>query len=185
MSFQIAVAMLALLAVSWAGAEDVRDVPPADCMPGVRDHTFMWWAYGWRGQQIRCVQTGHYGFAMDVEQAKILHLGSIAKASSYEEEVGQSNGAVFSLPPADLGLTIRVGGKIYRCTGTSSRELGVPSPGRLVESGRFVQRADIKYLRFADASGEVLPCRARLETVAWPDTLTFGSMHRRRPSTCR
>ena len=181
---QIAVALLALLAVSWAGAEDVRDVPPADCMPGLRDHSFMWWAYGWRnrspggamapqGQQIRCVQTGHYGLAMDVEKAAILHFGPFAKASSYEEEVSQGNDAVFALPPADLGLTIRVGGKTYRCTGTSSRELGVPSPGRLIESGRFVQRADIKYLRFADEGGEVLPCRARLETVAWPDTLVL------------
>jgi hypothetical protein len=178
MNSQIAAALLALLAVSWAGAEDVRDVPPTDCVPGLRDHTFLWWAHGWRsrspqGQQIRCVQTGHYGLAMDVEKATILHLGPIAKASAYEDEVGQGNEAVFSLPPADLGLTIRLGDRTYRCTGTSSRELGVPSPGRLVESGRFVQRADIKHLRFVDEGGDVLPCRARFETVAWPDTLVL------------
>lgn len=51
---------------------------------------------------------------------------------------------------------------------------------RLIESGRFLQRADILGLEAVDPAGRKLDGELRFETVAWPDRLTF-SLHARPP----
>jgi hypothetical protein len=43
----------------------------------------------------------------------------------------------------------------------------------LIESGRYVQRADIGQLQFENEKHEQLGCEGRLEIVAWPDHITF------------
>ncbi len=151
---------------------------PASLQPSLRDYTHMWWAFGWHGrstvgEQIRCVRTGYYGFAMDVEKLSLLRLGPVAEATPYLDAVSEDNSTVFGLPPANLTLSLRANGRDYHCTGASASEAGAASPARLIESGRFVQRGDIQYLRFDHPDGDRLPVIARFEFVAWPETLTL------------
>jgi hypothetical protein len=136
----------------------------------------MWWADGWRGRSadgrlLRCVQTGRYAMALDVERMAIAHLGAVEPAVSYEAAGLEDNRAVLGLPGASLDLTLAVDGTAYRCVRGSPPALH--SGPRLVESGRFVQRADVTDLVFESADGSRLNAEARLETVAWPDRLTL------------
>jgi hypothetical protein len=142
----------------------------AAVMPRLEDYTLMWWQGGWKrerseGHRIRCVQTGRYAMCMDTDKVQILHLGPLSRPLPYGRAVSQVHGAVSTLPPAELALTITVGSKRYRCTGAAHP--------RLVESGRFVQRGDIIGLTFADEAGKPLAVEARLEVTAWPETLSF------------
>jgi len=47
------------------------------------DYSFMWWAHGWRGEKIRCVQTSSYGLAMDIQRVQAAHFGPIPEPLSY------------------------------------------------------------------------------------------------------
>ena len=145
-------------------------------MPQVADYAYMWWADGWRGRAadgkfLRCVQTGRYGMALDVDQMTVPHLGVLAPPSSYEAAVTEDNARVLALPAADLQLTFIADGKTYWCVQGGKAEYH--SGPRIVESGRFCQRADVTNLVFKDAAGETPGIEARFETVAWPDRLTM------------
>ena len=129
-----------------------------------RDYTFMWWAHGWRGRKVRCVQTSAYALALDVEKVRITHFGPIQTPLPYTAAVGRSNGVVFGLPAARLALSVVVGNAAYIC-----RSGDRP---RLIESGRFLQRSDLR-LRFVSKEGAALPADCRLEMVAWPERLAF------------
>ena len=84
-AFIIALAAIAVMPTGRA-ADDLRTLKLAEVMPGVRDYGFLWWADGWRGRsknggKVICVRTGHYGFALDVERLRLLHLGEITEAT--------------------------------------------------------------------------------------------------------
>ncbi|MCX6872438.1 MAG: hypothetical protein NTW21_01310 [Verrucomicrobia bacterium] len=130
------------------------------------DYAFMWWANGWRGDKVRCVQTSSYGMAMDVEKMLVTHFGPITNPIPYERAVGQSNDAVMDLPSAAMELSVVVKDTKYTCRGT-----GWP---RLIESGRFLQRSDIEGLVFKSGNGDGLQADCRLEVVAWPDRLSMS-----------
>jgi len=148
-------------------------------MPGERDYTFMWWAHGWRGRddkarRILCIQTGHYGLALDVENMRLLHLGKIDKPKPYADAARQSNDVIFSLPKADMSLMITVGEKKYTCvSGATNQKDRINFPVRIIESGRFRQRVDIHGLAFEDDRGNRLSATGRLEITTWPDRVTF------------
>jgi hypothetical protein len=125
----------------------------------------MWWMHGWRGKKVLAIQTGHYGLAMDVRRARLLHVGRIEKPKPYDEAVAQDNDVVLGLPKARLLLSVEVGGERYACRNGAI--------SRLVESGRLVQRFDIPSLSFATAKGRALAADARLEVIAWPDCVSF------------
>ncbi|NLX12777.1 MAG: hypothetical protein GXY44_03870 [Phycisphaerales bacterium] len=129
------------------------------------DYTFMWWAHGWRGERVRCVQTNTYGLAMDVQTVAVTHFGEINNPLPYVQAVSQGNEVIFNLPPAKLELIVEVGRDKYTCV--SGRH------PRMVESGRFLQRGDIEDLVFQDSAGTPLPAGGRLEIIAWPDRLAF------------
>lgn len=129
------------------------------------DYTFMWWAHGWRGEKIRCIQTATYAMAVDVKKMTVPHFGTMANGVPYAQAVTQTNDAVFRLPAAKLELTIHANGKKYVCVAG-----GHP---RLIESGRFLQRSDIEGLVFESKEGEALAADCRLEIVAWPDWLSL------------
>ena len=143
-------------------------------MPRMEDYTHMWWAAGfpshtpeapWR----RVIQTGYYAFVLDTETLRIPHFGAVRPGVGYAECARSDDRAWQRLPPADLALTITANGKSYRCTAGGTRtQTGGP---RLIESGRFMQRADVTDLVFESADGARLNVEARFETVAWPDRL--------------
>ena len=156
--------------------QEVRVVSPIECLPQVEDYTYMWWADGFRGRSadgrwLRCIQTGRYAMAMDVERVEIVHLGPLPRALSYQDALTQGDEVMAGLPPAELRLTIVADGTEYRCT--QGGAYTVHSGPRLIESGRFLQRADITDLVFEDATGHRLDVKARLEIVAWPDRLAL------------
>lgn len=143
---------------SFAGATDWGAM-----MPGSEVRTSLWWRDGFPrhvegAPWHRCVATGRYGFVLDTESLTIPHLGPIA-------------GSLGELPAAELELSIEAGGKTYTARGAepASRFKGP----RIVESGRFFQRADVTGLRFVAEDGSELNGEARFETVAWSDSLGF------------
>lgn len=153
-----------------------RTHDPTAIMPRAQDYTHMWWAEGfpahspaapWR----RVVQTGHYALAFDTETLQIPHFGPLSTGISYLAAARANNHAWRELPPAELEMSITVDGKTYR--GTAGGKWTQFTGPRLVESGRFVQRADVTDLVFQAADGARLDAEARFETVAWPDRLAL------------
>lgn len=149
-------------------------VAPSALMPRPMDYTSMWWTEGFPGTidgapWLRCVQTGYYAMVVDTETMRIPHFGPVTPGTSYAMCDRGDPRAWASLPPAELTLAITADGKTYRCTegGKWSRFTGP----RLIESGRFLQRADVTDLVFRSESGERLNVEARFETAAWADRL--------------
>ena len=143
--------------------------------PAASDHTVMWWRDGFpahlpNAPWQRCIQTGRYGFVLDTAAMRVPHVGPVS-ASSYASTARGDNAAIKSLPPADLGLFVSADGTTYRCTaGAAWHRNGGP---RLIESGRWVQRADVNGLVFTASDGRKLAADARFETIAWPDRLAL------------
>ena len=163
-------ALIPLLALPYSNLSAQKASPSiADIAPRVADTTSMWWKDGFPtrvtdASWLRRIQTGTYAFELNTETLAITHLAPI----SSELPTGSSE-AWKKLTPAKLVLTIIVDGKRYRCKGGSKwSRLSGP---RLIESGRYLQRADVTNLIFVSEEGEVLPFDAHFETVAWPDRL--------------
>lgn len=147
---------------------------PGFAMPRVEDYTHMWWAEGFPSHTpaapwLRCIQTGRYALALDTETLRIDHLGPVPSGPDYLACARADNGGWQRLPAAELALTIAANGRTYRCT-AGGPWTNFTGP-RLIESGRFVQRADVTDLVFAAEDGTRLNVEARFETVAWPDRL--------------
>jgi hypothetical protein len=144
-------------------------------MPRADDYTLMWWADGFPGRVPnapwrRVTQTGRYALAVDTETLHIPHFGAVPRAN-YEASGLADNRAWQALPPADLALRLTANGKTYRAkAGGHYSAFGGP---RLIESGRFLQRADVTDLVFAADDGTKLNVEARFETVAWADRLSL------------
>lgn len=163
--------LLCILPLSVSVAAD-GPVAPLALMPQVGDHTLMYWAEGFPGHTPtapwrRVVRTGSYAFVLDTESLAIPHFGPIPSGPDYGIAARTEDRAWASLPPAKLTLAIVANGKRYANVGGAKwSQFGGP---RLIESGRFVQRADVTDLVFAADDGTRLNVEARLETVAWPD----------------
>jgi hypothetical protein len=147
---------------------------PTDLMPRVEDYTSMWWVEGFppvgpQASWLRCIQSGTYALVIDTETLEIPHFGAIPPGTGYQSTHLDGVPAWTELKPAKLELTLTVNGKTYRCD-QGAKWTRFTGP-RLVESGRFVQRADVTDLSFVAAGGEKLNVEARFETVAWPDRL--------------
>lgn len=154
-----------------AGAADL-----APLMPHGEDYTQMWWAEGFpshvtKAPWLRVIQTGRYAMALNTESLRIEHLGPVQSVSSYETAAQADDAAWHRLPAADLALTMKVNGKIYR--GSKGGEWTRFKGPRLVESGRFFQRGDVTDLPFTADDGTKLNVAARFETAAWPDRLSL------------
>ena len=129
------------------------------------DYTYMWWAEGWEGNKIRCIQTSSYGMVMNLEKMDSLGFGKIENLLSYEKAVVQPNKVVMGLPTIHMGLTVTIGKNRYLCRSGQQP--------RLIASGRWLQRGDVMGLVFKDTRGKAFPGQGRLEFFAWPDRLSF------------
>ncbi|MEX1047961.1 MAG: LamG domain-containing protein [Akkermansiaceae bacterium] len=152
----------------------LRAAVPKEIMPHAGDFTSMWWAEGFPGvipeaPWLRCIQTGNYALILDTEAMKVTQLGPVPAGTDYATFGISGTPAQGAAAPADLELNLSANGKIYRCTG-GGKWSRFDGP-RLIESGRFFQRADVTDLVFTAADGEKLNAEARFETVAWPDRL--------------
>lgn len=141
------------------------------------DYTFLWWADGWRGRapewhKVLNIQTNCYGAAIDVEKPAVLHLGAIPDPKPYAEAATESNEPVNKLAPAELRLSVTVEGTTYRCVeAAGNQEDEANFPVRIIESGRFVQRADILNLKLVNDREVPLDAEGRLELIATPQRL--------------
>ena len=156
---------------------------PVAIMRRVADYTQMWWADGFPSHTpsapwLRCVQTGSYAFALNTETMRVPHFGAV-NGAGYDAATLLDDRTWQSLPAAELALSITVEGKTYRCTagGKWSRWSGP----RLIESGRFFQRADVTDLVFTAEDGARLNLEARFETAVWPDRLALILAARPKP----
>lgn len=143
------------------------------------DYGFLWWAHGWRGAspegaRVLCVQTNHYGLAIDVGKPAMLHMGAIDKPKPYAVAVADPNAVVFDLPAAELSLWVEVDGVRYTCVrAAENTDDQANYPVRLIESGQVAQRFDIQQLVFQDSNGMPLSATGRLEVIAWPEVAYF------------
>jgi hypothetical protein len=164
-------ASVLVLSVLWPqgvalGGDESSPVPPLALMPRVEDHTQIWWADGFpthtpAARWLRVIQTGRYAMVLDTQTLRIPHFGAVSGIAHQWQ----------GLPAAELALQITANGKSYHCTagGKWTRWSGP----RLIESGRFFQRADVTNLEFTADDGARLQVEARFETAAWPDRLSL------------
>ena len=151
------------------------DPGPLPLPPAAGDQTLMWWRDGFpahlpHAPWQRCIQTGRYAFALDTAAMRVPHFGPVS-ASSYAGLARSDNTVIESLPAADLGLFIQADGTTYRCSAGAAWDR--TAGPRLIESGRWVQRADVNGLVFTASDGRKLAADARFETIAWPDRLAL------------
>lgn len=155
---------------------DTTPAQPPPLMPRVADYTHMGWAEGFpshtpQARWLRVIQTGRYAMALDTESLRVPHFGPLATGLDYAACAQADSAAWQALPPADLALTVTVDGTAYRCRrGAPWSNFGGP---RLVESGRFLQRADVTGLELTADGGSRLNAEARFETLAWPERLAL------------
>ena len=134
-------------------------------LASTRGETEIWWRDGFPGlvedsPWHQCLLTGEFGMVFDMEALSILHLGALAPERD-----------LFQLPPADLSLRLQVDEKVYEAiAGGPWTKHGGP---RLVESGRYFQRADVTDLVFKAEDGSLLNVESRLEFSAWDDRLNW------------
>lgn len=160
----VTAAALLLAVLSYNTPAMAAPVPLAELMPRTGDYTSMWWAEGFPGvipnaPWKRCVQTGSYLMEHDTVSLQFSHLGPVQAGKEPQVPV-----------PAKLELLLKADGKTYQCSkgGPWSRFTGP----RLIESGTFMQRADVTDLEFAPTDGgPPVNLEARFETAAWPDRL--------------
>jgi hypothetical protein len=173
----VALALKLALSAGSLGLLAQEASPPAEALvPRTADYTLMWWAEGFPGHTPgapwrRVIQTGTYAFALDSDSLRIPQLGAVTNGLDYVTAARAGDRLWESAPPADLELSITANEQTYRCiSGGKWTEFAGP---RLVESGRFLQRADVTDLAFRSADGVTLNAEARFETVAWPDRLAL------------
>ena len=107
--------------------------------------------------------------ALDTKTMRIPHFGLVHTGLDYIACLRSDNSAWRRLPAAQLELNVIANGKAYRCNG-GGEWMSFTGP-RLIESGRFLQRADVTDLVFKSDDGSRLNIHARFETAAWSDRL--------------
>jgi hypothetical protein len=165
-----------------------RAARPAETNPGQscpvarRDFSFGYWLNGWRkspqdtSADILCVETGYFGFMLDVDDLGRARFGLLDDDVDYGRALEGGAQRLQSLPPAELAIEVKVDGKVYRavtCKAGTDTNVKRLSSVRLWESGRLVQHFDLLKLKFGDETGNSLECDGTLDLLAWPGSLTF------------
>lgn len=158
-------------APGWAGAscgECAEDFTPSgdgtdcvvarvDSLLGVRDYGYLFWPGNhwvtWGAyQDVRHVQTGYYGLALDVSTAELSHLGMIEEESSPEEALLQGNTAVTGLATAAVSYAVTDDGAARAATGFYDTDGATANPSRLIDMGRFMQRVEVPKVTYTGSS---------------------------------
>lgn len=125
------------------------------------------------------IESSRYGFTLDLADfGKAGFAVRDGKVPGYAESLAFGTEWLRGLPSVGLIIELEVDGKNYRAR---SCKAGVGTGDnrfksvRLWESGRFVQHYEFLDLDFLDAAGATLSCKASLDLVAWPGSLTLTS----------
>ncbi|MFC1762598.1 hypothetical protein ACFL6U_11025 [Planctomycetota bacterium] len=157
------------------------------------DYGYLWWANGYhvpkgQGKKSYCFQSGVYGFVFDTERIDFTNFGKIDKKYTASQAAAQDNSIVYGLDKSELIMTVEADGKIYKCAGQTGIEkkrfdksgpkrnpgIGYGNknvPQRIISNGRYMQRFDVFYLQFIDSADNMLDAEARIEVIAWPDSM--------------
>ena len=148
-----------------------------------RDYTFGYWENGMRkhaedhSPDVLCLETGYYGFAVDLAQLRQARFGKFSDALDYTGALEAGLSRMAGLAPAELSIELESKGTVFRAV--HGRGSLVPMKARVVrdlwmwESGRMGQHYEIKGLEFEDAMGRKLGVNGNLRLVAWPQSLTL------------
>lgn len=149
-----------------------------------RDFTYGYWQNGMRKHKgstspdILCLETGYYALALDMAQLDKPRFALIDSAVGYEAGLKTGDTKIKQLADADLQIELELNGKTYRvkrCKAAAERAAeGRMQNARLWESARLAQHYDFNGLEFVDDAGELLVANAKLDLVAWPDSMTFN-----------
>lgn len=169
-----------LLALPLHAAPAFKKISAAEAMPDPRDFTHMFWANGWdnakrdlASPKVLSFETGWFALGLNIEKLQVLHFGPNHPRHGYDDAPLHSP-QIFAFPGADLKIQFTARGKIYRAIRAAKNTKDwLNYPARIIDSGRFVQRADILQVEFETAAGEKFPSEGRLEITAWPDHLTL------------
>ena len=140
------------------------------------DYTYLWWADCYpaeSGKQVYCFQSGIYGFAFDTEKVDFTNFGKFKLKYTSTQASEFNNDLIYDLDRSKLTLTVRADGKTYKCigqTGIDKKPKYHYVPQRIVSSGKYVQRFDVMYLKFADSRGDLLNADGRFMVIAWPSS---------------
>ena len=174
----VGVALVAGCAVSPTGETKATVKDPA-----ARDFSFGYWLNGWRkpkddtSPDVLCFETGHYGFALDVDDVANARFGRFDDDADYTGALAAGTNRLAALSPAEIAIELDVDGNTYRavtCRAGTETAVNRLRTVRLWESGRFAQVFDVESLVFKDTAGNPLACNGRLDLVAWPGSLTFN-----------
>jgi hypothetical protein len=162
--------------------KEVKPLPTVEPLrsPG---YTYACWLNGWRknktdkSPEILAIQASCYDFTLDMSNfSKAGFSSNLAGPLSYASMLTASTDPLYQLPAPELVIMIELNGEQYRAVSCAagrdpdSRRLGF---AKMWESGRFVQHFELEDLLFQSASGKALNCKADLDLVAWPDSLTL------------
>lgn len=147
-----------------------------------KDFTFGYYPNGWRknsnnaSPDILSIETGYYGFTLDVDNLSKPRFGLITDDGNYMKALAGGIGRLDTLSPADLSIEVKQDGRVYRavtCSAGRREDVNRMADARLWESARFVQHYDFSGLEFVDEAGNQLNGEATLDVLAWPDSLTL------------
>ncbi|MBK1832042.1 LamG domain-containing protein [Verrucomicrobiaceae bacterium R5-34] len=147
-----------------------------------QDYTFGYWANGMRkhaddrSRDVLCIETGHFGLALDLAQLDRPRFATFRDGLDYAGALAADQERMRSLDPASLEIEVEKDGKVYRAVSSQAADPIVKkrlSLVRMWESARYVQHYDLQQLVLRNPDGEQLSADAKLSLVAWPDSVSF------------
>ncbi len=163
-------------------------LPALDAAPllpsAERDYTFGYWLNGMRkhaddqSADVLCLETGTFGFALDLADLTKARLGTFAQSIDYSAALAAGAERMEQLQSTELAIELESKGTVFRAV-TCKAGQGNSSGGKhlqdawLWESGRLAQHYELHGLRFEDAQGRQLGVDGSLSLFAWPQSLSL------------
>ena len=174
---------------SQAEAPTVAVLPALDAAPllpfAERDYSFGYWLNGMRkhaddqSADVLCLETGTFGFALDLADLTQARLGTFAQSLDYTEALEAGAERLQQLQPTELAIELESKGTVFRAVTCKAGLQPVGNYGKhlqaawMWESGRLAQHYELQDLRFEDKQGRQLGVNGSLSLVAWPQSLSL------------
>ena len=161
---------------------------PAPEMPllpiSERDYTFGYWLNGMRkhpddrSADVLCLESGHFGFSLNLSDLTTARLGTYALPLSYTEALEAGAERLEELKPVELAIELESKGTIFRAVTCKASQSQNERSRRLQnawlwESGQLAQHYELLGLEFEDAHGRPLGVNGSLSLLAWPNSLSL------------
>jgi len=147
-----------------------------------RDYAFGYWLNGMRkhaddsSADVLCLETGYFGFALNLADLTEARLGTFTQSLDYTEALEAGAERLEQLQPVELAIELESKGTVFRavtCEAGNRQVANHLQKAWLWESGRMVQHYELLGLRFEDAQGRQLGVNGSLSMVGWPQSLSL------------